>query len=270
MGIFACDLLSIDEEYKEYPTVYPALSISELQEMNNDFQQSNNGHLCSTLNRYGFTGFSDLFFVNGESPCSLRDVVRIEMTNTDTLVHAARRLLLADSIYTGVRDTTGLILKDMKPLPGCIICEGPEENRANIEYKLTFEEQVLDSIPVKNTEITVSIDAKGVNRIWGNWYSGFKKPEFVNFGYKQVRQELIGLQIDMRSYTGEETIYSVVEEDLVGIPQKVYMPVENEEEGWLEIRTCWQVKISPDYTDFPGWLAYIDVDEGYLVKLDQR
>ncbi len=271
LAITSCDLLSVDEEASSYPTVYPALERSTLEDMNTSYQSANGNHMCSTLNVYGFTGFSELFFVDGESPCVNRPIVRIEMTNTDTLESAAKKALILNSAYTGVTDTTQLVLKNMEPLPGCIICEGPNENRVNIEWKLTFTDQKVDMVKVLDTEITVFIDAEGVNRIWGNWFADFKIPDFVNFGYKDVQSGMVGWQIDMRNYTGEELIYTVEEEGITQRPQKVHLQVVDENTGNLELRTCWSVSINySDSETFAGWNAYIDIDEGFLVRLDVK
>lgn len=272
LGFLSCDLLTVNSEgLSEYPTVYAPLDRGELNSLNEQYQQENEGHICSTLNAYGFTGFSELFFVNGESPCAAREVVRIEMTNTDTLEQAAKRTLVKNSDYTGVVDSSELKLLGMEPLPGCTICEGPDENRVNIEYKLTFGNQVVDSAEVLDTEITVFMDAEGVNRIWGNWFAEFKRPEFVTYGYLEVQQQMVGWQIDMRSYTGEEVIYVVKEEDIESVPAKAHVQNFNEANGKLELRTCWVISIDyPDSQSFGGWVAYVDIEDGFLVKLDKK
>lgn len=271
LGSISCNLLTAEDDPSEYPTVYPRLEMPELREMNTEYHQANDGRLCSTLNEYGFTGFSEILFEDGQNPCDRanRTVIRIEMNNPDTLIAAAKRSLLKNSDYTGVTDTSQLVLNEIKPQPGCINCGRPDEYSANIEWSLTFEEQVIDSVEVPGTEITVFMDALGVNRIWGNWYPEFKVPEFVNFGYLDVQEGMVGWQIDMRNYTGEETIYTVQEEDVTEYPYKVYLPVENEQ--GLQIRTCWAVPISNSTNEnFEGWLAYVDIKEGFLVDLVAR
>lgn len=271
LGSISCNLLTAEDDPSEYPTVYPRLEMPELREMNTGYHQANDGRLCSTLNEYGFTGFSEILFEGGQNPCDRanRAVVRIEMNNSDTLIAAAKRSLLKNSDYTGVTDTSRLVVNEIKPQPGCINCGRPDEYSANIEWSLTFEEQVIDSVEVPGTEITVFLDALGVNRIWGNWYPEFKVPEFVNFGYLDVQEGMVGWQIDMRNYTGEETIYTVQEEDVTEQPYKVYLPVENEQ--GLQIRTCWAVPISNSTNEnFEGWVAYVDIKEGFLVDLVAR
>lgn len=267
----ACNLITADDELSDYPTIYPEIEYSKLQEMNAEYQSENNDRICSTLNQYGFTGFSEVLFEEGKNPCvrENREVLRIAMNNTDTLVTTAKKTLLKNEKYTGVNDTSSLILKEMIPLPGCINCGRPDEYSENIEWKLTFDEQVIDSVLVEDTEITVVLDANGVNRIWGNWYSGFKIPDFVNYGYLEVQEGIVGWQIDMRNFTGEQKIYTVGQEDVTGQPKKAYIPIINKETSNLEIRACWKVRITYSGDNFDGWYAYIDFEEGSLEKLEE-
>lgn len=271
LGSISCNLLTVEDELAEYPTIYPRLEMAEVRELNTEYHQANDGRLCSTLNEYGFSGFSDVLFEDGENPCDRanRTVLRVEMDNTDTLVAAAKRSLLKNSAYTGVSDTSKLAVNAVTPQPGCINCGTPDEYSANIEWSVTFENQVVDSVEVPGTEITVFLDALGVNRIWGNWYPDFRLPEFVNFGYLDVQEGMVGWQIDMRNYTGEETIYTVQEEDVTEQPYKAYFFVEDAE--GLKIYTCWAVSIT-NRTDenFEGWLAYVDIEESFLVDMVAR
>ncbi len=266
-GAMACNLLTVDESLSDYPTVFSSIGLSDLEQMNEEYQADNNNHICSTLNRYGFTGYSEIFFEDGVSPCLSRNIVRIEMNNIDTLVTTAKKSLLKNSSYTGVVDTSQLKASKLLPLYGCTICDGPDVNSVPIEWKITFSNQMVDSVEVIGTEIVVFIDALGVNRIWGNWYADFKKPGFVIYGYEEVQKNIVGWQIDMRSYTGEEAIYTVQEQDVISRPKRVYLPYENEDKGQLEIRICWAVPIQYDGDNFDGWMAFVDIQEGFLVDL---
>lgn len=267
MGIISCNLLSVDESLADYPTVYSSIGFSDLEQMNEEYQSANNNHICSTLNRYGFTGYSEIFFEDGVSPCLTRDVVRVVMDNTDTLVSAAKKSLQKNSSYTGVQDTSLLTVKEVLPLYGCTICDGPNVNSVPIEWKVTFGNQFVDSVEVLDTEIAVFIDAVGVNRIWGNWYPDFEVPGFVIYGYEEVQENMIGWQIDMRPYTGEENIYTVKEQDVTTIPERVYLPIEDEGDRKMEVRVCWAVPIHYEGENFEGWVAYVDIQEGFLVDL---
>lgn len=268
--VMACNLITAEDDGSDYPTSYPVIEYSQLQEMNEVYHENNNYRICSTLNQFGFTGFSDILFGEQGNPCERdnREVIRIAMNNPDTLEAAAKRVLLENQEYTGVNDTSGLVLTEIIPLPGCINCGRPDEYSENIEWKLTFDEQQVDSILVEGTEITVVLDALGVNRIWGNWYSDFKIPDFVNYGYLEVQEGVVGWEIDMRNYTGSEEIYTISSQDVPQKPEKVYLPHLNSNSSSLEIRACWKLDINYNGDEaFEGWHAYIDIHEGALIKL---
>ncbi|MDR9415358.1 MAG: hypothetical protein RI564_03665 [Gracilimonas sp.] len=272
IAIIGCNLLTAENPTLDYPTTYPVISLPELEAMNSEYQSANDNRICSTLNEYGFTGFSEILFLDGTNPCDRanRDVVRVEMNEPDTLLKAAQKALLKNSEYTGVTDSSALFLKDISPQPGCVNCGRPDEYSANIEWRLTFGRQLIDSTEVPGTEIIVFFDALGVNRIWGNWYPNVTIPNFVNYGYAEVQAGMVGWQIDMRPYTGESKIYTIKAEDLTERPTKVLVPYENVAQERLEIRYCWAVQIDHPNEEFDGWTAYIDIEEGILVKLTSR
>jgi hypothetical protein len=270
LGILSCNLLTVDNKASDYPTFFPVYEFSELQKITFEYQQANDNHICSTLNKFGFTGYSEIFFEDGESPCAGREIVREEISDFDTLVTAAKTVLLKNQDYTGVTDTSELEVTDLLPISGCTICEGPDYNNVPIELKITFAGQRVDSIQVIGTSITVFVDAEGVNRIWGNWYEDFEIPAFVNFGYEEVQAGLVGWQIDMRSYTGEEVIYRVEQQDVDIKPARVYLPYENESGMELTVRSCWAVPVDYSGNNFEGWIAYVDIEEGFLVDLKAR
>lgn len=263
----ACNLLTAENPSLDYPTAYPVLELSEVQQMNEEYQSANNNHICSTLDKYGFTGFSELFFEDGQSPCANRVITRTEMNNSDTLISTAKASLSRNEEYTGVQDSAKLEVKELVPLYGCTICEGPDVNNVPIEWKVTFENQKVDTIEIKGTEIAVFIDAKGVNRIWGNWYPDITIPDIITYGYLDVQEGMAGWQIDMRPYTGEEEIYTVKAGDISGIPRKVLYATENEDQQQLEIRYCWELRIEYEGQNFDGWRAYVDIEEGLLIDL---
>jgi hypothetical protein len=81
---------------------------------------------------------------------------------------------------------------------------------------------------------------------------------------------MVGWQIDMRQFTGEQQIYTIQPEDLEGRPEKVLFPLENNDQNHLEIRYCWAVPVNYQGDNFNGWWAYIDIEEGLLIDLKSR
>lgn len=260
-----CDVLEV-AEFPDYPVKIEPLDQEELIALNQKYAQENSGHICSTLNEFGFTGFSRILFPNDENPCLTRQIVRSELEYNDSLLVIAKSSLLKNTAYTNVSDTSALEVVEIVPLYGCTICEGPEENSVPLEYKISFGVQKFGVTEVRDSELTVFVDSIGVNRIWGNWYPEFKSPDFINVGYLEAQKIMIGWEIDMRPLTGEDFTFVVEQEHLNENPIFEYLPFINEET--LELRRTWKVSISYKDDTFEGWYANIDVIDGLLLSVE--
>lgn len=252
----------------EYPKTLETLEFGLLMELNTQYHDSNDGQICSTLNEYGFTGFSNVLFTNGVNPCTEREVVRVELNQPDTLLSAAKRALFYNRAYTLVTDTSQLELIESLPLEGCTICEGPRFNNVVIGWKFTFGNQWRDGIEVLNSTITVFLDANGVNRIWGNWYPDFQTPEFINVGYNQAKERVKGMQLDLKPVTGQDSVLTVGQAHMQLQPQLKYLATGTER--GLELRKIWNVQILTAGDAGVGWEALIDVYDGTVIALQSK
>lgn len=248
-----------------YPVKIEQLDITTLQELNIRYHQENGGHLCSTLNEYGFTGFSRVLFPGNQNPCLNKVPVRIELTETDSLVSLAKRSLLKNREFTLVDDTTGLEVTEVLELYGCTICEGPDINSVPIELKVSFAAQHFDGVEVSGSEITVFADANGVNRIWGNWFPDFEVNGLLNVGYNTAKSILVGLKLDLNKSAGGSEVFTVSEENLKSEPVFEFIPYQND--GVLELRKSWKIFIEYPDDEFKGWFAYVDIMDGSLLKI---
>lgn len=260
----SCDMIEVSD-IPIYPLKIEQLEFSTLQELNARYHQENRGHVCSTLNQYGFTGFSRILFPGDQNPCLNKEAVRIEITDTDSLISLAKSSLLKNKEYTLVDDTTSLEVTEVLNLFGCTICEGPQINSVPIELKVSFAAQQFDGVEVSDSEITVFVDAKGVNRIWGNWYPDFEVNGLLNVGYNTARSKLIGLQLDMNKGAEGNNVFTVTEENLKSEPVFQFVPFANNKA--LELRKAWKVFIEYPEAEFAGWYAFIDVMDGSILKI---
>ncbi|RNC85736.1 MAG: hypothetical protein ED557_02890 [Balneola sp.] len=260
-----CDSIEV-ADFTDYPTSIEPYLIADLVTLNTRYQQENEGHICSTLNEFGFSGFSRVLFIDDVNPCLDRTQVRVELTRADTLIPLAKKSLLMNSEYTLVTDTTALILDEVIPLYGCTICEGPDINSVPIEYKISFKPQIFEGVKVNDSRITVFVDSIGVNRIWGNWFPEFVNPDFINIGYEEAQDMLLGWDIDMEPFTGGDTVFTVQEEHVQTLPEFEFYPYNNE--GVLELRKTWKVFIQFNDDTFEGWYANIDVIDGLFLAIE--
>lgn len=263
--VISCEALEV-ADFSEYPVKIEPLELRELEELNLRYHEENGDHICSTLNEFGYTGFSRVLFPGDVNPCLTKEVIRVELNNPDTLVRAAKKSLFRNQEFTLVSDTSKLIVKEVSPLFGCTICEGPDINSVPIEYKITFESQKIGNTEVQNSNITVFLDSVGVNRIWGNWYPDFTTPGLINIGYLEAQRMLIGWEINMKPYTDEDEVFIVNEEHLRHDPEFEYYPYILD--GILELRKTWRVEISYSDDTYRGWNASIDVIDGLLLAIE--
>ncbi|MEO1022254.1 MAG: hypothetical protein AAFW89_06895 [Bacteroidota bacterium] len=267
--VIACEVISVEETPEEtYPIIIPVLETGTLSELNQQYQVFNNGELCSTLNEFGFTGFSRVLFPGGVNPCLSREPVRVELTNQDTLRTLAKEILVKNALYTNVTDTVTLELLEELPINGCTVCEGPGLNNVPIEWKFTFRGQEIEGFEVPETQITVFVDNEGVNRVWGNWYPEVVFPPVKQVGFAIARQKMEGWQFFMEEFTGEEIVFTVSENELNEIP--VESPLVLRDTDRLEIRNTWKVPIHYSHPTFSGWFAFVDVMDGTILKIEPK
>jgi len=265
--ISGCDVFNFDEDALIYPTKITPYEMDELIALNDEYQ-SENENICSTLNRYGLTGFSDILFEGESSPCIGREPVRIELTEPDTLLSLAVETVVKNGKYTGVSEPDDLSLLEMEPLRGCIICEGPDIDSKVIEWKFVFDAQQINGLEVYDSSITVIVDAKGVNRIWGNWYSEPYIPARANYLPDEIVENIDGQTI---RWEEENEVYEhTIEADQITLPEeKTIIPFENEESDLLELRAGWKIEIQDEEVPFGGWVVIGDKIDGRILKVDK-
>lgn len=265
--VTGCDVFNFDQEALIYPTQLEKLDMEELLELNEEFQSAND-NICSTLNEYGFTGFSTVLFEGESSPCIGHEPAKIELTEPDTLLDLAIQSLLKNEKYTGVDNADRLVLKAMESLEGCITCEGPEIDSRTLEWKFVFEQQEMNGMNVHDTSITVIVDANGVNRIWGNWYREPYIPARANFLPDEIVQKLDGQTI---RWEEGDTVYehTIVGDRLVLPDIKTIIPFENREEDRLELRSGWKIDIPDQSVPFGGWIVISDKIDGRILLVDK-
>lgn len=261
----SCEVLEV-ADFSEYPVKIEAIELSELLELNTRFQEENENQICSTLNEFGYTGFSRILFPNNINPCLEREIIRVELNEADTLIDLAKESLLKNQEFTLVTDITDLEVDEVVPLYGCTICEGPEINSVPIEYKIIFGEQKVGNSLIRNSGITVFVDSVGVNRIWGNWFPEFTSPGLINVGYLEAQRMLIGWEINMQPFTGENVVFTIGPEHMEKEPEFEFYPYVNN--GVLELRKTWSIEVLYPEESFEGWNANVDVIDGLLLTIE--
>ncbi len=261
-----CESISDPEIDEEYPVFIPTLERQTLEELNSRYHQENDNLICSTLNEYGFTGFSRVLFPNDENPCLSRDEVKIELQYSDEILQLAKNTVAKNAEYTGVTDPTSLKIKEMISLDGCTICEGQDINNVPLQWKFTFENQFVNGVPVENTSVVVYVDANGVNRIWGNWYPDIEDPGFVDVGSNAAKESVIGLKVRYANEQNQIFEQEIKSEHVIDEVELEYNLIEKE--GGAEIHKTWKISVLQEDTSEIRWFVYISTVTGEILKTE--
>jgi len=263
--ISRCDVVEVSV-IPDYPITISPIGLLELDDLNTNYHQLNDNSLCSTLNEYGYTGFSRVLFPNDVNPCAAREPEVVELLDPEPHLLKAKEAVVFNQRFTNVSESEELVLVESLALNGCTICEGPETNSVPLEWKFTFAEQKFGGTPVDGSEITVFVDVNGVNRIWGNWFSEFYAPSLLEVGYLEAEASLVGLEIDLLEYAGVDSTL-LLDTETIGRPTTFEIVPKKNESGELELRKSWIVPITFTYQDIHGLFANVDVVDASLIRI---
>ncbi len=260
-----CDLSPIEDD-ELYPASIPVIEMADLVELNKEYHAQNDGKICSTLNEYGLTGFSRTLFINDVNPCLDREEVKVEIYYSEELLNQAKEALTANERFTNVVNEEKLVLKESIPLNGCTICEGPNINNVPLQWRFSFENQIKDDIEVLDTEISVYLDANGVNRIWGNWFKIYS-PDFIEVGYVYAQEVFLGKSITYQDTLGNLIQHKITKNNLGKTPYLKYVSIKKEEK--MALHKCWIVELGVDSIGTVKWKGMVDVQSGEILKIEE-
>ena len=255
--VSSCDVFTL-EEGVIYPSTYKQLDIEQVTALNEEYRTLNNNHICSTLNEFGFTGYSEILFEDGLSPCAGRSEILIAMNEPDTLDAYVQSVLLKNGKFTGVQDENKLSLLAIEPYIIKPINEGPGAGSEVISWRLIYDNQSEESLNISSTEIEVIVDALGVNRIWGNHYPDVYIPLVPNVDSEKA-QEIVN---DYQNLQAKLPLCTSPEEVRVSGDKKV---IQHKIEDRIEIRVGWSALSSTGNNLETGCRFIVDSMDGSII-----
>ncbi|MBO6621495.1 MAG: hypothetical protein JJ892_01285 [Balneola sp.] len=258
-----CESLSLNDKVDEYPVIIERLNISDLEILNQKYHEKNNKQICSTLNEYGFTGYSRVLFPDNVNPCLNRNELKQEIPFNNDLLIQGKQILKENSEFTGVESTESLVLKDITSLNGCTICEG-DINSVPLQWKFTFQPQVINDIEVMDSEILVYMDKNGVNRIWGNWFP-VTDPGFVDFGSVAAKEKTLGMKVRYADSMNRVFEQHITENHISGEIELKFVAIQIDER--LEVHKVWVFNILQENTEDVRWNIFISTVSGEVLKV---
>jgi hypothetical protein len=263
--LLGCDSLPLEENEAEYPLIIEKIPFTQLEQLNNQYYENNNGQICSTLNEFGLTGFSRVLFPDNVNPCVNRQLLREELLYSDNLLDQVKHQLQRNAIYTGVYHPEQLVLDNVISLDGCTICEGPDINNVPLQWKFTFQPQKVNGLEVSGTDIVVYIDRDGVNRIWGNWFE-VVDPGFVEFGSNNAKEKLVGMSLYYSTDKNQIFEQEVGREEILDEAKLKFSPIETEK--GLEIHKVWVIDVLQENTSHIKWNVFISTVTGEILATE--
>lgn len=261
--LLGCESLSLNDKVDEYPVIIERLNISDLEVLNQKYHEKNNNLICSTLNEYGLTGYSRVLFPGNVNPCLNRNELKQEIPFSNDLLFRAKQVLEENAEFTGVESTESLVLKDITSLNGCTICEG-DINSVPLQWKFTFQPQVINDIEVMDSQILVYMDKNGVNRIWGNWFP-VTDPGFVDFGSVAAKEKTLGMKVRYADSMNRVFEQHISENHISGEPELKFVAIQIDER--LEIHKVWVFNVLQQNTEDVRWNIFISTVNGEVLKV---
>ena len=253
--LFNCskDKNPVSNFHENYPIIIRPLNDTELQGLKNQFH-AKNPRVCSTLDKYGFTGIRKTCYgYNGEG-------IQGSDVNVEQMIRKAKEFIFINSQFTNVLDTSLLQIRQWR-----------STNISwwiNNYFEVSFKEQVYKSLPVidYNTRIKVKLDSLGVFSIEGYWYDEIYIPPVDQINVKDAKKEVVGIEIIWHDSGGSPLKFIVNENNLNYPVTKVIYPIKSDNS--IELRIAWEIPVTID--DLIGWHIYFDTMKGEILQIIQE
>lgn len=249
VSIQTCDLVDSGNQGIAYPTTIKPLQASQLDTLKMRFGEQNGSQVCYEMDKYGFLSFPH---------CSGRPVLRAVVSDdSQAIVSKAKRMLLANREFTGVADTSSLVIIRLNEMQGCILCDGSPGDIRTIKMGVDFANQIYRGLEVLNSQYTVVLDSSGVVEVVGHWFEEIAVPPTDKWSADKSKQSLTGKSIVWYGFGGEQHTFIVSAEDLLDPARRVI--VQHQVGGNIELRVAWEIPVGKG---FLMWNIYLDSTTG--------
>ncbi|MBN2013281.1 hypothetical protein JW960_28380 [candidate division KSB1 bacterium] len=226
-----------------YPTTLNPLSASQIAQLQAEFDSLNNPPLCTTINKYGFTG--------DDSNCRCYQMVEMEEAD---VIDLAIQTVLKNSKFTNANDS--ILLRST--------VWATSTNK--IRWNVRFGPQQYHGYELPFTWIYVRIYDREAYSIARYWYKDICIPDHDNIGAQQAANKVIDEKIVWYNFGGSAQSFIVSNDDIGSPINKAIYPVETEES--IKLRVTWKIPIL--FSGFVGWHIYLDTMTGEIVEIIQE
>lgn len=243
---FGCSELSPLDSESVYPTTLSAVSDARLQELQNEFDKTNNYEISSKLNSYGYIGNDGVAF----SP----EWQAVELSEGEAK-QIGIKTLLRNKKFTNTMSEREILSREMKI---------DKLYRNNNNWKIKLGIQKIKGFEVIGSVISLMISGGKVYKIWGSWYPDVYIPDHDKINQSEAKSGIIGIEIEIRGFYPHNSVF-VVTDSSVGEMNKVIFPLEKDNS--LELRVAWQISIK--FAGSTCWYIYLDTTTSEILGTEQ-
>lgn len=232
-----------------YPTTIRPMETSGLEALRQRFEERNGPRVCFEMDEYGFLKFAS---------CWARPILRAVISeDSEVTVSKAKRMLFENREFTGVTDTSALVVLRLNDMPGCILCDGSPGDIKTIRRGIDFENQVYLGLEILDSRYSVALDSVGVTHVVGHWYEGIAIPPTDRWNEEKAKQSIVGKSIIWYGFGGDKHTFEVSPDDLLNRARKVILQHQVGEN--IELRVAWEMPVGKGVL---MWNVYVDTTTG--------
>lgn len=258
LAISGCGALGTDGNTYDYPTRIDPLTSEQQVEYQAKLDFLKPSYFSSYLNDYGFLEIDIISLYSNPTHDPIDDEA--------LMITRAKQALVNLSDFTGVRSITALKVGESRGILGCVICDGSDRQAANTSWLISFGDQEYGGLEVQFTSIDVYLDADKVVAVEGHWYPDIVVPAKDKVSWTRAANSLEGYQLEWAGFGGEPHTFTIESGSITPQPEKVILPVEEEE--YIEVRVAWRIGIRLS-SHLLGWHILVDTTTGEIIQVWQ-
>jgi hypothetical protein len=231
-----------------YPTVLSPIDSTELQALQQEFDELNNYSIRTKLNAFGLPESRNYAIVHPNPAIKLTE---------DEAFQIAKTCILKNGKFINVADMDGITQNKAWYI---------SQNSDSTAWGFRFGPQEFGEYEVAYSRVTVNLYADGVFYLTSTWFPDVYIPTAINYDKAAAKKVVIGDKIIWYAFDGSPNEFIVSESSITKPVIKSIYPVKVEDS--IQMRATWKIPILHSSTI--GWHIYVDVMSGEIVKIVQE
>lgn len=212
---------------ENYPTAINLVSEEEYARLITDLQETPL-YPCTDIGDFGFPSDYEV----DDEICSF-DWENKVLFSKDEMIALAEQTITDYGYFSNVDDASSVTFKEVYSEYG-IEYERFIEEEDSIPplWRVVFDQQVYEDLPVRGTELVVVIDYTGAVQLFGNWYTDVFIPSTDQVTATEAQELLYG-----ETFEDDSDSFTPSRESNWLPTSKMIVPVKKSET--IELRVCW-------------------------------